>query len=139
MKIIENCWDEINASECDYGAHLCLNSVAKIYVNNWLDVGSDLFDLFSRKNEEGFVGHCLLVFRGVREFDLVAHQYEQRNEGIFWGDRVVFRYEGQGSKNLKKYHLSGGLHGFSASVSIVIEAEQFALHVLDKNEPGRGS
>lgn len=28
MYVIENCWDEINASECDFGAHIYKNSVA---------------------------------------------------------------------------------------------------------------
>lgn len=134
MHIIENCWDDLNASECDFGAHIYQNSVAKIYVNRGLDVSSKLLDIFDRKNE-GFAGHCALVFYGVRELEFVIREYERKNENILWKDPISVRYEGDGGEGLKKYYMGGGLYGFSASVSIVVEAERFVLHILKEDEP----
>jgi len=134
MHIIENCWDDLNASECDFGAHIYQNSVAKIYVDKGLDVRSKLVDVFDRKNG-GFVGHCVLIFYGVREIEFVIREYEREGENILWKDPIAVRHEGDGGQELKKYYMGGGLHGFSASVSIVVEAERFVLQILKEDEP----
>jgi len=133
MHIIENCWDDLNASECDFGAHIYQNSVAKIYVDKGLDVRPKLLDIFDRKSE-GFVGHCVLTFYGVREFKFVIREYTLENEKILWENPIAIHYKGDGGEGLKKYYMGGGLHGFSASVSIFVEAERFALHILKENE-----
>ncbi|PFH10120.1 hypothetical protein BCF11_2530 [Collimonas sp. PA-H2] len=52
MKIIENCWSQIYATECQYGAHIFDGSTTKIYVNHWLYTSLDQEKFFYRKNDE---------------------------------------------------------------------------------------
>lgn len=141
MKVIRNCWDAIGASECIFGAHLFEKSVAKIYVAKGLDVGAEMGRSFFQKDEDGFAGHCLLVFHGVRSFDFSVSSYERQDGQLIWHKPVVFHYQGISSDVLKKnkneeYLLGGGLVGFRAYVSVSIEAEDFEIHVLDQNELG---
>lgn len=134
MKVIGNCWDVIGATDCQYGAHLFDGSVAKIYVNHGLDVGLEMSRLFSRKNDDGYAGHCILVFHGVKKFDFVVNQYEMQNENPIWRDPISNHYEGKNPNGEKKYHLGGGLYGFQAYVSIEIEAQSFELHILEADD-----
>lgn len=140
MKIIQNCWDQIDTYNCQYGAHIFANSTAKIYVNHWLAPNKDLYELFYRKNDEGYVGHCVLVFEGIRTFDFAVTIVHKDADGKpFWNDPITSHYEGSGTDDLVKYTLEGSLHGFSSSVSISIEAQKFELHILEKDEPTRQS
>jgi hypothetical protein len=137
MKIIENCWESIETCNCQYGAHIFEESVAKIYVNHWLDVGNEFSQFFHRKNDEGFVGHCVLVFCGVKTFDFSVKTYNQKNGEVSWNDPVVFHYEGLNESDATKYQFEGSLHGFPSSVSVLIEAQSFELHILERDEPAR--
>lgn len=139
MKIVENCWDQIETYNCQYGAHVFENSTAKIYVNHWLDVAPELGRLFARKNEEGFVGHCILVFYGVKIFELSVKQWELKDDKTVWREPVIFYYEGAATEGVTRYDFEGSLHGFPSSVSITIEAQNFELHILEKDEPARQS
>lgn len=47
MRIIQNCWDQIDTYNCQYGAHIFDGSTAKIYVNQWLAPSKELFDFFT--------------------------------------------------------------------------------------------
>jgi len=141
MKIIKDCWNVIGVSECIFGAHLFEKSIAKIYVAKGLDVGPEMSRNFFQKDEEGFVGHCLLVFHGVRFFDFSVNSYEMHDGNPIWHDPVVFHYKGlapdtQKEGQIKKYSLGGGLSGFLAYVAGEIEAENFELHILDEHESG---
>ena len=135
MKIVEECWSLIETYNCQYGAHIFDGATAKIYVHHWLDVDNVLRESFSRKNKDGFVGHCLLVFRGVRQFDFEITTYSNEDSQTVWHEPVRFNYQGSPGGVTDKYCLEGSLQGFPSSVSITIEAEKFELHILDKDEP----
>lgn len=139
MKIIKNCWSQIDTYNCQYGAHIFQDSTAKIYVNHWLCVDRDLDHLFFRRNEEGFVGHCILAFYGVKTFKFCIKQCELQDDKMVWSDPVIFHYEGAPTEGMTKYEFEGSLHGFLSSVWISIEAQKFELHILDKDEPARQS
>lgn len=137
MKIIENCWSKVHPFDCQYGAHLFDGITASIYINHWLAVSSDLWSHFSRKNEEGFVGHCLLVFRGVKKFDFVVTPYDRQGEEIIWHEPVSFNYSGSSLGETTLFYCEGSLHGFPSSVGITVDAEKFELQILEKDEPAR--
>jgi hypothetical protein len=140
MKIVQNCWDQIDTYNCQYGAHIFAKSTARIYVNQWLAPSKELHGLFYRKNDEGYVGHCVLVFEGIKTFDFsVTIVHKDREGKPFWDDPITSHYEGSATDGLTKYALEGSLHGFSSSVSISIEAQKFELHILGKDEPARES
>jgi hypothetical protein len=141
MKIIKNCWDVIGASECIFGAHLFEKSVAKIYVVGGLDVGNEMGKLFFKTDKDGFAGHCLLVFHGVRFFDLSISSYNEEGDKVIWHEPTVVRYEGTAPEPIKEkkaeeYLLGGGLLGFRAYFAATIEAEDFEIHVLGEKEVG---
>lgn len=135
MKIIENCWDEIGASDCNFGAHIFENSTARIYVHDGLDVGLEMGNLFQHVNDDGFAGPCVLLFYGVKKFDLSVNEYKKQNGHTEWKDPVLSHYEGHATEGTKTYHLAGDLHGFLTYVTIEIEAQKFELHILEKDEP----
>lgn len=139
MEIIQDCWSSIETYNCQYGAHLFDGSTAKIYVNHWLDVDDKLRSKFVRKNENGFVGHCILVFKGVRkfQFDVLTNSHE--GDELVWGEPIAFSYVGTSTGPMTEYYFEGSLHGFPSSVSIRVEAESFELHILGKDEPAKGS
>jgi hypothetical protein len=139
MKIIKDCWNSVGAFECQYGAHLFEDSTAKIYVNNWLAVSGELYELFYRKNDEGYVGHCLLVFCDVKQFNFSVRTYIQRHGKVIWNEPVTFSYSGLVQDGTTLHALEGSLHGFPSSVSISVEAQRFELHILEKDEPARKS
>lgn len=134
MRVLQDCWDDIGAADCDFGTYLFKDSTATIYVHDGLDVGAEMSSLFCRKSEDGFAGHCLLVFRGVKSFEFAVRPYENKGGTIVWGDRVVHRYAGQVVDGTKKYCLGGGLHGSLAYVSIELDAQKFEIHLLDSDE-----
>ena len=138
MEIIHDCWPSIETYNCQYGAHLFDGSTAKIYVNHWLCLyDRNLLNKFSRKNEDGFVGHCLLVFKGVKKFQFDVTTYSKVNNETIWNKPVLFHYVGSFFGTTTEYDFEGSLHGFPSSVSIHIEAEKFELHILGKNEPAK--
>ncbi|MNX99948.1 hypothetical protein D3C86_1324260 [compost metagenome] len=137
MKIIENCWDLIETYNCQYGAHVFDGVNAKIYVNHWLDVDGVLVNEFSRKNDAGFVGHCLLVFCGVRSFIFEVSMNVNEGDKIVWKDPIRFNYSGRTEGEIREYSFEGSLHGFPSSVTIRIEAKSFELHILERDEPAK--
>lgn len=140
MKIFKNCWDKIDTYNCQYGAHVFFDSTAEIYVNQWLAPSRELYHEFSRVNDEGYAGHCKLVFTGVRKFDFQVTLIHKGEGGkLFWRDPMCTSYEGNVTEDLKEYILEGSLHGFSSSVSINVEAQGFELHILENDEPARQS
>lgn len=70
MKIVSDCWDSLAAHDCQYGGYIFTGSEFSIYVNNWLFAPGDLVSIFSRFNEVGCVGHCVLRFLGVARVSL---------------------------------------------------------------------
>jgi hypothetical protein len=137
MKIIEDCWDEISTFNCQYGAHVFEGSRAKIYVNHWLSVSREIYKGFYQKNDEGFVGNCLLVFDDVKNFEFSITQHSVQDGKVRLHEPIVFRYQGLTEETTTRYEFEGSLHGFPSSVSIAIEAKRFSLHVYDKDEPAR--
>lgn len=137
MKIIQNCWSAIEAYNCQYGAHIFDGANVKIYVNHWLDVDNDLAGYFTRKNQEGFVGHCLLVFCGLKQFDFKVTTYSKQDGETVWDAPMTFSYSGTSTEKITEFYCEGSLHGFPSSVSIRVEAERFELHILNKDEPVR--
>ncbi len=136
MEIVHDCWSSIETYNCQYGAHLFDGSTAKIYVNHWLDVDASLRSKFARRNEDGFVGHCLLVFRGVKKFQFDV-MLSREGGDLVWSEPVSFSYAGAASGATAEYCFEGSLHGFPSSASIRVEAESFELHILGKDEPAK--
>jgi hypothetical protein len=134
MKIVENSWDEIGASDCVFGNYIFENSTAKIYVHDGLDVGLEMQGQFRNMTNDGFAGHCVLVFLGVKKFDFRVREYKKQNDKIIWSDPITSRYEGQEKDELKTYYLAGSLYGFSTYVTVEIEAQKFELQILEENE-----
>ncbi|MDR9851728.1 hypothetical protein [Herbaspirillum huttiense] len=140
MKIVQDCWDQIDTYNCQYGAHIFDGTTAKIYVNNWLSPSKELFDLFYRKNDEGFAGHCVLVFEGVKVFDFSVTIVDTDKMGNDVLQKPIScHYDGPVTRGVSKYVLEGSLHGFRSSVAITIEAQRFTLHILGENEPAEQS
>ncbi|MBU9579996.1 hypothetical protein KTE26_16305 [Ralstonia mannitolilytica] len=139
MKVFKDCWASLGAFDCQYGAHLFDGSDAFIYVNHWLAVFGEIEDAFSRKNSEGLVGHCILVFRRVKRFDFVVTPYVTRGGEVSWQSPISFNYSGPEHRQTVEYELAGSLHGFASAVSISVEAREFELHVLEQDEPARQS
>jgi hypothetical protein len=135
MQVISNCWSSIETYNCQYGAHLFDGTSAKIYVHHWLDVESSLRDKFSKRNDAGFVGHCLLVFLGVKKFDIEVTTHSKQGDETVWSKPVSFSYSGSPLGNTSHFYCEGSLHGFPSSVSLAIDAQGFELHILDSDEP----
>lgn len=140
MKIVKNCWNKIETWNCQYGAHIFDGFTAKIYVNQWLDVDRELQTFFSKRNDEGFFGHCVFIFKGVKRFDfkVTTHTKSSSNTTI-WNDPIFFHYTGSSNGEVTHFEFEGSLHGFPSSVSATVEAEAFELWILDRDEPARGS
>jgi hypothetical protein len=139
MKLIKNCWDEISTYNCQYGAHIFDGFSVKIYVNNWLAVKNELHPFFYKKNDEGFVGHCLLVFHGIKQFDFSVKTHIEQDGDMIWLPPVTSKHVGLCTGKTKIYQMEGSLHGFASSVDMLIEAQEFELHILGKDEPARQS
>jgi hypothetical protein len=137
MKIVKGCWESLAAFDCQFGAHLFDGEDAYIYVNDWLGVFGAIEDDFCKKSEDGFVGHCILVFRGVRKFDFVATPYVMVDGVVSWKSPIPFNYAGNGGGKI--YELAGSLHGFATSVSVYVDAKDFELHILGVGEPSSRS
>lgn len=138
MEIIQDCWSSIETYNCQYGAHLFDGSTAKIYVNHWLCLyDRSLLKKFSRRNADGFVGHCILVFKGVRKFQFDVLTTRREGDEVVWSDPISFSYAGVSTGPMTEYYFEGSLHGFSSSVSVRVEAESFELHILGKDEPAK--
>ncbi|AXV79848.1 MULTISPECIES: hypothetical protein [Ralstonia solanacearum species complex] len=139
MRVIKDCWASLGVSECQYGAHVFDGSKAMIYVNHWLAAFGGLDQFFCRKNSDGFVGHCLLVFLGVEKFNFIVNPYVREEGRVIWCNPINFNYSGAAQEGAFRYDLAGSLQGFASSVSIMVEAREFELHVLGENEPARQS
>lgn len=137
MKVVENCWDKVHAFDCQYGGHLFDGKTAAVYVNHWLAVSRDLWPYFSRKNEEGFVGHCVLVFHGVKRFNAEVTTYCNEDGNIVWHKPIHFSYSGSVTGTTNEYVFEGTLQGFPSSMNVKVEAEKFELHILEKDEPAK--
>lgn len=132
MKVIKSCWDEIGVSDCSFGAYIFENSTAKIYVHDGVDVGLEMGKLFRYVNEDGFAGPCILVFYGVMKFDFTVREYERQNDKTVWSTPMHSHYEGKAIDGKNTYRLGGGLFGFSAYVTIEIEAQKFELQIIEQ-------
>ncbi|QDQ84985.1 hypothetical protein [Paraburkholderia megapolitana] len=139
MKVIKDCWTSLGVSECQYGGHLFDGANATIYVNHWLAAFGGFDRNFYRRNPDGFVGHCLLVFLGVRRFDLIATPYVRAQGRVVWQDPVNFNYSGLAREGISRFEMEGSLQGFASSVSILVEAQEFELRILEEHEPARQS
>lgn len=139
MEVISNCWSLIETYNCQYGAHIFDGTSAKIYVHHWLSVDSSLNKKFSRKNKDGFVGHCLLVFRGVKKFDVEVMTYNKNGVEVVWDKPVSISYSGSPIDDTERYDFEGSLQGFPSSVSFSVEAQDFELHILESDEPVKGA
>jgi hypothetical protein len=135
MKVIPNCWSSIETYNCQYGAHLFDGTSVKIYVHHWLGIYSSLNETFSRRNEDGFVGHCLLVFLGVKKFDIEVMTHSKQGDEIVWDKPVSFSYSGSPIGDTTHFDFEGSLQGFPSYVSFSIEAQGFELHILESDEP----
>ncbi|NTY38014.1 hypothetical protein [Burkholderia diffusa] len=138
MKIVKDCWEDMAAFDCQYGAHLFDGKDAYIYVNSWLGAFGEVEGQFSKRNGEGFVGHCVLVFKSIKSFDFDIKTYTRIGNSISWGGTISFNYIGD-AQDVRAYELAGSLHGFASSVSISVEAHEFELHILEMDEPARQS
>jgi hypothetical protein len=109
-----------------------------MYIHSGLDVDDDIRGKFHRKNSHGFVGHCLIVFYGVKKFDFVASPYspsageDGRN---IWHPNVEFKYVGNDYPNTSKYEFEGSLFGVFAPVFVEIEAQGVEIHIYGKDDP----
>jgi hypothetical protein len=141
MEIIRPDWESFDLYNGSYGAHLFEKErgLARIYIHSGLAVASnELRDKFHRKNSQGFVGHCLIVFYGVKRFYLRAASYSdigEDGEGTIWHQKVESNYIGNDYPNTTKYEFVGSLFGMFAPVSIEIEAQSFEIHIYGKDEP----
>jgi hypothetical protein len=108
-----------------------------IYVNHWLAAFDGLDQSFARRNSKGFVGHCLLVFAGVKKFNFIVTPYIHEAGRVVWQDPINFLYSGSARDSIATYEMEGSLHGFPSSVHALIEARAFELHVWEENEPAR--
>lgn len=135
MQVISNCWSSIETYNCQYGAHIFDGTNAKIYVHHWLDVEGPLREKFSRRNDAGLVGHCLLVFLAVKKFDIEVTTYSKQGNEVVWDAPVSFNYSGAPISDVTHFCCEGSLQGFPSSVNISIEAQGFELHILDSDEP----
>jgi len=137
MRSIDNCWGDIDTFNCQYGAHIFDGSALKIYVSHWLAVRSEMVNLFSRRNVDGFVGHCVLVFDEVRNFTFEVRQISEKDGEAVWLDPVVYGYKGEGKDCFEKFLFEGSLKGFKSSVRVDVEARRFRLEILERDEPAR--
>jgi hypothetical protein len=142
MEIIRPDWESIDLYCGRYGAHLFEKErgLARIYIHSGLEAlpGNDMKDKFHRMNSRGFVGHCLIVFYGVKRFDFEIFPYSdigEDGEGTIWHQKVEFNYIGNDYPNTIKYEFEGALHGILAPVSVEIEAQGFEIHIYGKDEP----
>jgi hypothetical protein len=142
MEIIRPDWESIDLYNGSYGAHLFEKErgLARIYIHSGLEAlpGNDMKDKFHRKNSHGFVGHCLIVFYGVKRFDFEISPYSPdagENGRSIWHSDVEFKYIGNDYPNTNKYEFEGSVHGIPAAVFVEIEAQGFEIHIYGKDEP----
>jgi len=135
VKILLDCWDDLTASECQYGAYLFNGTEFSIYVSSWLDARPALSKQFSKTNGLGFVGHCVLKFLDVRSVQMRIATYSIEPGGrTKWSPSTSQELSGSG-KGGGEYCLSGSLKGFFSSIDMTVNAARFELHVLESSEP----
>lgn len=135
MKVVPDCWDDLTVSECQYGAYIFRGDEFSIYVSSWLDATPELCAFFSKKNNSGFVGHCVLKFGGVRSVQINVATYSIESNGkTKWNPSTSTDLLG-GGEGGAAYCLSGSLRGFLSSIDIAIDAASFELHILGSGEP----
>lgn len=138
MKTIKNCWHEVFPFECQFGAYLFDGKDAKFYVHHWLTVTQNLVVDFHRKNEEGFVGHCLLVFVDVQTIEINIVTHEVINGELVRHAPIHSTLNGKNTiENTQSFLCEGSLKGFPSAISISVKARDFELQILEKNEPAR--
>ena len=136
MKIIHDCWESLAAHDCQYGAYIFTGSEFSIYVSNWLFVPNELVPIFSRFNEAGCVGHCVLRFLNVSLVSSEIMTYQRSGSEVSWSKPVISELSGVGAGGTL-YDFSGSLKGFASSVDFRVDAGSFELHVLERDEPAR--
>lgn len=136
MKIVNDCWESLAAHDCQYGGYIFNGNDFSIYVSNWLFVSGDLASIFSRFNEAGCVGHCVLRFLNVSRVSLETKTYQRSGSEVFWSEPVISELSGVGVGGTL-YDFSGSLKGFASSVDFRVEASSFELHVLQRDEPAK--
>ncbi len=136
MRIIKDCWNSLGAIDCQYGAQIFDGANFSIYVNNWLFVSEDIASGFSRQNDEGCVGHCVLKFCNVAQVAIETSTYRRTEEGTVWDPVMASTLSGLGCGR-EAFDFSGSLKGFASSVDFHVVAGSFELHILDKDEPAR--
>jgi hypothetical protein len=140
MEIIRPDWGTFSLYNSILGAHLFEKErgLARIYIHDGLDVDDDIRGKFHRKDSQGFVGHCLIVFYGVKKFDFVVFPYSPgagEDGRSIWHSKVEFNYVGDDYPHTNKYEFEGGLMGIPSSASIELEAQGFEIHIYGKDKP----
>ncbi len=137
MKIIPDCWTLIETFNCQFGAHLFDGTDLKIYVYNWLDVDGSIKNEFTTVNESGFVGHCLLVFKNVKNANINVLTHVENELETMWNDPISFNYSGFQFENTIHYDFEGSIQGFPSSASFSVDAQNFEIHILKSFEPAK--
>lgn len=137
MKIIENCWDDVNPWQCIFGPYLYESGVASFYIANGLEIKGNLDGEFSVADESGMVGNCMLVFRNVKKMQVKINRYTETNGHTQWSEPIFLNYgdiEFNEETDNEFYSMSGALQGFKSSISIKLHAKKFDVHILDEGE-----
>lgn len=136
---ISDCYEKISCADCQYGAHVFDGKNFSIYVNNWLDVDGEIRDLFSKKNEQGYVGNCNLVFRDVARCEIRTKYYSDDDNGrVIWTPAQNISYKSdEAHLALKDFVIGGSLKGFRSSVEIFISATKCDLWIWQADEPAK--
>jgi hypothetical protein len=92
-------------------------------------------DSFHVQHDEGCVGHCILVFYGVKSFHMSVSPYDWENGKAAWRTPIETHHESNIQGETNTFGLAGRLHGFLTWVDIAIEAQKFEIHILEKDEP----
>lgn len=135
MKVIDDCWDQIAANNCVYGELRLHGEIADVYVVAGLEVLRDEVRRQFAVQEDLGVGHCRLVFYGVKAVRRRITPYSLDEMGrVVWGESTLEEHRGpvDGATNL--YCLDGSHGEIRASVWMEVEAQKVSLHILSESE-----
>lgn len=112
MIFLENCWEKINASECDFGAHYFGVNEFAVYVHGGIDVGLDFLHNFKKIQNGSRVGACVFSFKEINFVEITTQKYSRNYDEIAWEPAKVCRYQGDATTvDAKDYYLGGGFLG----------------------------